>query len=79
MTIVDHKGNRLGRLGGEGGGGNEAGKFISPHGIAVDSAGSIYVGEVSYTAWPNLFGSDVPIPDPLCSLQKLVRVTDTAV
>jgi DNA-binding beta-propeller fold protein YncE len=76
VSIVDHKGNRLGRLGGESGGGNELGKFISPHGIAVDSAGSIYVGEVSYTAWPNLFGDKAPVPARLRSLQKLVRVTD---
>jgi DNA-binding beta-propeller fold protein YncE len=73
VSIVDCKGNRLARLGGEHGGGNEIGKFISPHGISVDSTGSIYIGEVSYTAWPNLFG-DTPAPEPLRSLQKLTRV-----
>ena len=25
------------------------GKFIAPHGMGVDSAGNIYVGEVSFT------------------------------
>jgi DNA-binding beta-propeller fold protein YncE len=72
ISIVDHKGNLLARMGDQHGG-NELGQFISPHGIAVDSTGSIYVGEVSYTAWPNLF-PDVPPPSPLRSLQKLTRI-----
>jgi hypothetical protein len=25
---------------------------LAPHGLAVDSRGDIYVGEVSWTAWP---------------------------
>ena len=31
--------------------GLELGQFISPHGLAVDSRGDIYVGEVSFTNW----------------------------
>ena len=27
------------------------GQFVSPHGLAVDSRGDIYVGEVSFTNW----------------------------
>ena len=68
----DNQGNRLARLGALHGG-QAPGQFISPHGIAVDSRGDIYVGEVSFTAWPNLF-PDVPRPDPLRSLQKLVKL-----
>ncbi len=56
-----HKGKLLARLGGEDGPGLEPGKFIAPHGLAVDSRGDIYVGEVSYTEWPHLF-PDEPMP-----------------
>ena len=31
--------------------GSSSGQFISPHGLAVDSRGDIYVGEVSFTNW----------------------------
>jgi DNA-binding beta-propeller fold protein YncE len=72
VTVVDNKGNQLARLGALHGG-DKPGQFISPHGIAVDSHGDIYVGEVSFTAWPNLF-PDVPRPDPLRSLQKLIKL-----
>jgi DNA-binding beta-propeller fold protein YncE len=72
VTVVDNKGNQLARLGALHGG-DQPGQFISPHGIAVDSRGDIYVGEVSFTAWPNLF-PDVPRPDPLRSLQKLIKL-----
>ena len=53
--------------------GLEPGKFISPHGLAVDSSGDIYVGEVSYTNWPTSF-PDQKMPRPLRSLQKLERI-----
>ena len=46
---------------------------ISPHGLAVDSRGDIYVGEVSYTNWGNRYRGQ-PHPPGLRSLQKLVKV-----
>lgn len=53
---------------------NFPGPFTSPHGIAADSHGNIYVGEVAKTAWGNLFpGTTPPAPRPV--LQKLVKVT----
>ena len=55
LSIVDAKGKMLARLGGEAGPGLETGKFIAPHGLAVDSRGDIYVGEVSYTEFPKAF------------------------
>ena len=73
LSIVDDKGNILARLGGEDGAGPETGKFLSPHGLGMDSTGAIYVGEVAYTNWPQSF-PDKPMPRPLRSLQKLVRV-----
>ena len=39
LSIVDSKGKRIARLGGEDGPGLEAGKFLAPHGIAMDSKG----------------------------------------
>jgi DNA-binding beta-propeller fold protein YncE len=68
VSIYTAKGELLARLGHRPAG-LEPGQFISPHGLAVDSRGDIYVGEVSYTNW----GRRGPIPPGLRSLQKLVR------
>jgi DNA-binding beta-propeller fold protein YncE len=72
LSIVTHDGKILARLGtlmaGLG-----AGQFMAPHGLAVDSRGDIYVGEVSHTVWPQLF-PDETMPQPLRSLQKLRKV-----
>jgi hypothetical protein len=46
---------------------------MAPHGIAVDSRGDIYVGEVAYTNWKSSFG-DKPMPALLPVLKKLVKV-----
>ena len=73
LSIVDAKGKLIARLGGKEGPGLEAGKFIAPHGLALDSKGDIYVGEVSYTNWNTSF-PDTPMKRPLRSLQKLERV-----
>jgi len=73
VSIVDKHGALIARLGGQDGPGTEAGKFIAPHGIALDSRGDIYVGEVSYTDWPSTH-PDQPIPKGLRSLQKLEKV-----
>ena len=72
LSIVDHEGKLLARLG-DIRPGNAPGQFISPHGIAVDSHGDIYVGEVSRTAWPQLM-PDVPVPQDIRTLRKLVKV-----
>ena len=69
VTIHDLNGHRLARLGdvwrGEG-----PGQFISPHGIAIDSHGDIYVGEVSWAA----YGRNLSPPREVRSFRKLVRV-----
>ena len=73
LSIVDGAGKLIARLGGEAGPGLEIGKFVAPHGLAVDSRGDIYVGEVSYTEYPRLF-PDATVPWRMRSLQKLEKV-----
>ena len=71
VTITDMTGKRLGRLGGLRPGIGPA-EFLAPHGIAVDSTGDLYVGEVSWTNWPSFY--DAPRPDDLRSLHKFRRI-----
>ena len=73
LSIVTHEGDLVARLGGEEGAGEEPGKFLAPHGLSVDSRGDIYVGEVSYTGWPSIYG-DRERPRFLRSLQKLEKL-----
>ncbi|MDQ1281513.1 MAG: hypothetical protein QG670_2778 [Thermoproteota archaeon] len=49
VSIWDLSGNLLVHWGGEEGQSNDAGLFISPHGLAIDSRGVIYIGEVCDT------------------------------
>src|SRR2546430_17030035 len=74
VGIYSHKGELLGRLG-QRPAGLEPGKIISPHGLAVDSRGDIYVGEVSFTNWGNRYKGQAH-PAGLRRLQKLARVGD---
>lgn len=72
VSVLDHHGGVICRIGKEPTAGTGAGQFISPHGIAMDSRGDLYIAEVSYTGWANLFGNpDRPVG--LRALQKLVR------
>jgi DNA-binding beta-propeller fold protein YncE len=67
LSILDATGQPLVRLSA---GPSRVGRFIAPHGIAVNSLGDIYVGEVSYTAWPMVF-PDVEAPAFVPTLYKL--------
>ncbi|NQV59592.1 MAG: hypothetical protein HQ502_07985 [Alphaproteobacteria bacterium] len=73
LSIVSNEGKLIARLGGKEGLVNEPGKFMAPHGLAVDGRGDIYVGEVSYTNWPASFG-DKPMPKLLHTLKKLEKI-----
>jgi DNA-binding beta-propeller fold protein YncE len=74
ISILDTSGTVLARIGRkEDAAGPAPGQFTSPHGIAVDSRGDIYVGEVAATAWRSLFPGS-PRPDDLCCLQKLEKL-----
>ena len=72
VSIVDHQGKLIGRFG-ETPAGTELGKFLAPHGLAVDSRGDVYVGQVSWTAWPQIYPG-TPRPDRIRSLQKFEKV-----
>jgi DNA-binding beta-propeller fold protein YncE len=69
VSIYDQRGKLVGRFGhpqaGEG-----PGQFIAPHGVAVDSHGDLYVGEVSYTR----LGRRLNPPREVRSFQKFARV-----
>lgn len=72
LSILDHTGKRIARIGGLHAGLGPA-EFLAPHGIAVDSRGDIYVGEVSWTQWPELYPGN-PMPDDLRSLHKFRKL-----
>jgi DNA-binding beta-propeller fold protein YncE len=69
VSILSREGKLLARFG-DPVEGQAPGQFIAPHGIAVDSKGDIYVGEVSFT----IRGSKMDPPRELRSLSKLRRV-----
>ena len=73
VSFMTHGGKLLSRLCVTPNAGTGPGQFYSPHGIAMDSTGDLYVGEVSSRAWPSLY-PDVPVPTDLRRVQKLVRV-----
>ena len=74
LSVLDHTGQRIARIGGLTGAGLEPGAFQAPHGITVDSHGDIYVGEVGWTNWPATHG-ERPRPERVRALQKFRRVT----
>jgi DNA-binding beta-propeller fold protein YncE len=71
LSICDHQGRVLIRIG-DGRAGLGPTAFLAPHGVAVDSRGDIYIGEVAWTLWPQIY--DTPRPEPLRCLRKLERV-----
>ncbi len=72
ISIVDHTGKRVGRIGAMHGGLGPD-QFLAPHGLTVDSRGDLYVGEVSWTNWPTT-NPGQPRPDNLRSLHKFRKV-----
>src|SRR5688500_18049444 len=68
VSIYNARGHLLARVG-DRPAGLEPDQFVSPHGLAVDSHGDIYVGEVSYTNWRNRY-PDQSHPPGLRSLRK---------
>jgi DNA-binding beta-propeller fold protein YncE len=69
VTVMSTDGKILARVGTEAYG-SQVGRFFSPHGIAVDSKGDLYVAEVANTD----YGVPWKVKQELRSLQKLVRI-----
>ena len=69
ISIHDLTGKRLARLG-DSRSGEAPGQFIAPHGLAVDSGGSIYIGEVSWTVYGRLLDP----PRRVKSFRKLAKI-----
>ncbi len=70
VSILSPEGKPLARFG-DPVEGEAPGQFVAPHGIAVDSHGDIYVGEVSFT----IRGRKMDPPRELRSLSKLRKVS----
>ena len=68
IIVFDHDFNVVTRFGNEYGG-EGLDQFLSPHGMAIDSSGSVYIAEVSYTA----YGSTLNPPREVVSLRKWVE------
>lgn len=68
LSILNLKGERLARLG-DLHWGERPDQLIAPHGIAIDSRGDLYLGEVSWSA----VGSHLNPPKKMRSFRKLVR------
>jgi len=77
LSVVDERGKVVAHLS-SGPAGIGPGRFVAPHGIAVDSSGDIYIGEVSHTAWRWVF-PETPRPDNVPTLHKLRRISAGAV
>ncbi len=73
VSILNNEGELLARLGKDKPG-MTPGAFVSPHSLALDSRGDLYVGEVAANDWHQLF-PDTPRPDILRRMQKFQRVT----
>lgn len=74
LSVVDLTGRRVARLGNPAGVGLDADRFMAPHGLAMDSRGDLYVGEVAWTQWPTFY-PDQPRPDGLRALHKFRKVS----
>jgi hypothetical protein len=71
ISVLSNEGKLLSRFGSLSGG---PGEFWSPHGLTVDSHGDLYVGEVSFTAYPRYHGGQAAPPEGVRCLQKFRRV-----
>jgi outer membrane protein assembly factor BamB len=71
VSLWTLQGERIARVGDASRG--HASQFTAPHGVAVDSRGDIYVGEVARTAMKNK-GTPIPDSQDIRCMQKLVKL-----
>lgn len=76
VSVLDRESHILSRLDTGLGAGTGPGQFASPHSIALDSKGDMYVGDVVATDWDSLFPA-TPQPEELRRVQKLRRRVQT--
>jgi DNA-binding beta-propeller fold protein YncE len=69
LNVFSHTGQRLAHLG-DPTLGDSPTEFIAPHGFGVDSAGNLYVGEVSYT----VYGQRLEPKQTFKSFRRLTRL-----
>jgi hypothetical protein len=72
ISILDREGRLVSRI--DERSGLPKDQFLAPHGLAMDSHGDLYVGEVSWTSWRNYLHPGEAPPKSLRSLQKLMRL-----
>ncbi|QCK87724.1 hypothetical protein E8L99_19180 [Phreatobacter aquaticus] len=77
ISILDQKSQLVSRLDRGEGAGTGPGQFVSPHAIALDSRGDMYVGEVAATDWAAVF-PETPKPEVIRRFQKFTRVREQA-
>ena len=77
VSVVDQQSNMVSRLDMGQGAGLEFGQFLSPHSIAYDSAGDLYVGDVVDADWTQVMGNSEK-PEQPRRFQKLRRVEPLA-
>src|SRR5579863_1344546 len=73
ISIIERDGYLAARLGGRGPGLSRT-EFFAPHGIAVDSLGNIFLGEVTAATWEHYFAGQAP-PIKIKAFRKLVKVS----
>ena len=71
VSFFDRQGSMLSRLDKGFGPGVYPGQFISPHSIALDSLGDLYIGDVAETDWKAVMGKEL-MPDNLRRFQKIL-------
>ena len=72
LLQVNSKSDLLYRIGNNGKPGLSPGMFVSPHSIAYDSFGNIYVGDVVETDWDHIFGNKVK-PSNIRRFQRFIK------
>ena len=77
VSVFDQQSNLLSRIGAQSEPGLDPGQFLSPHSIAYDSAGDLYVGDVVDADWEQVVG-DREKPGQPRRFQKFKRVKNRA-